>query len=123
MKKGFRTLREVDEACRFMFVGNDEIAYDPKAVEKVLKKDGGAGLAVLREVREVLAGAPAWEAEGLEEVVKGYCEGKGVGLGNVAQPIRVAVSGGTVSPPIFQSLGFLGRERTLGRIDRCLAAV
>jgi glutamyl-tRNA synthetase len=42
-------------------------------------------------------------------------------LGKVAQPIRVAISGGTVSPPIFQSLEFLGRSRALGRIDQCLA--
>jgi glutamyl-tRNA synthetase len=65
-------------------------------------------------------GANDWKAESLEGAVKGYCESKGLGLGNVAQPIRVAVSGTTVSPPIFQSLEFLGRERTLARIDRCL---
>jgi glutamyl/glutaminyl-tRNA synthetase len=44
-------------------------------------------------------------------------------LGKVAQPIRVAVSGGTVSPPIFQSLEFLGQSATLKRIDRCIANV
>jgi glutamyl-tRNA synthetase len=123
MKKGFRTLREVDEACRFFFVGDDGIVFDAKAVEKVLKKEGGAGLGVLREVREVLTGAGEWTAERLEGAVKGYAEGKGLGLGSVAQPIRVAISGTTVSPPIFQSLEFLGRERTLTRVDRCLAAV
>jgi glutamyl-tRNA synthetase len=72
-------------------------------------------------VRALLAGAPTWQADALEAVVKGYCDGKGLGLGNVAQPLRVAISGTTVSPPIFQSLEFLGRERALGRIDRCLA--
>jgi glutamyl-tRNA synthetase len=123
MKKGFRTLREVDEACRFFFVGDDGIVFDAKAVEKVLKKEGGAGLGVLREVREVLTGAGEWTAERVEGAVKGYAEGKGLGLGSVAQPIRVAISGTTVSPPIFQSLEFLGRERTLKRVDRCLAAV
>jgi glutamyl-tRNA synthetase len=40
----------------------------------------------------------------------------------VAQPIRVAVSGTTVSPPIFQSIEFLGRERTLERIERCMGS-
>jgi glutamyl-tRNA synthetase len=120
MKKGFRTLREVDESCRFFFVADDQITYDPAAVEKVLKKNDNAGLNVLRDVRGILAAAGKWRAEGLESAVKQYCETKGLGLGNVAQPIRVAVSGTTVSPPIFQSLEFLGRERTLGRIDRCL---
>ena len=47
----------------------------------------------------------------------------GLKLGKVAQPIRVAVSGGTVSPPIFESLEFLGRARTLARIDRCLGTL
>jgi glutamyl-tRNA synthetase len=120
MKKGLRTLREVDESCRFFFVPDDRIAYDPAAVEKVLKKNDGAGMKALGDVRGILVGANDWKAESLEGAVKGYCESKGLGLGNVAQPIRVAVSGTTVSPPIFQSLEFLGRERTLARIDRCL---
>jgi glutamyl-tRNA synthetase len=123
MKKGMRTLREADEPCRFFFVPDDQVAYDPKAVEKVLKKDNNAGLTTLRDVRALLADAPAWQADPLEAAVKQYCEQKGLGLGNVAQPIRVAVSGTTVSPPIFHSLEFLGRDRTLARIDRCLSAV
>jgi glutamyl-tRNA synthetase len=43
--------------------------------------------------------------------------------GAAAQPIRVAISGTTVSPPIFHSLEFLGKERSMARIDRCLASV
>jgi glutamyl-tRNA synthetase len=75
---------------------------------------------VLRDVRGILDLASDWTAERLEAVVKEYHEGKEMGLGSVAQPIRVAISGTTVSPPIFHSLDFLGRERTLKRIDRCL---
>jgi glutamyl-tRNA synthetase len=123
MKKGFRTLREVDELCRFFFHADDAIAFETKAVEKVLKKENGAGLAALGDVRELFAAAPDWKADALEAIVKQYCEQKGLGLGNVAQPIRVAISGTTVSPPIFQSVEFLGKERTLERIDRCLAVV
>jgi len=123
MKKGFRILREVDELCRFFFAPDDAITYDAKAVEKVLKKDSGAGLAILRELRGLLAGAVDWRAEALEGVIKQFAEGRSLGLGNVAQPIRVAISGTTVSPPIFQSLEFLGKERSLGRVDRCLAAI
>ena len=59
----------------------------------------------------------------IEEAVKRYCEQKQLGLGNVAQPIRVAISGTTVSPPIFASLEFLGREKTVRRIDRCLNSI
>lgn len=120
MKKGFRTLREVDEVSRFFFVADEAIAFDAKAVEKVLKKDNGAGLTVLKDLRSLLAEAQEWRHEALEAGVKQYCDARGLGLGNVAQPIRVAVSGGTVSPPIFHSLEFLGRGRTLARIERCV---
>jgi glutamyl-tRNA synthetase len=121
MKKGFRTLREVDETSRFFFVPDDSIVYDPKAVDKVLRKNDAAGLAALKDVRNLLATAPEWQHEALEVAVKQFAEAKGLGLGNVAQPIRVALSGTTVSPPIFDSLEFLSRERSLARIDRCLA--
>jgi glutamyl-tRNA synthetase len=123
MKKGFRTLREVDESCRFFFTPDDPIAYDPKAVDKVLKKDNNAGLSILRAVRDLLAAAPDWQAIPLEIAIKQYGESNNLGLGQVAQPVRVALSGTTVSPPIFQSLEFLGRDRSLNRIDRCLNAV
>jgi glutamyl-tRNA synthetase len=92
-------------------------------VDKVLKKDDGAGLNTLRALRGILAAAPAWQADPLEGAIKQYGESNGLGLGQIAQPIRVALSGTTVSPPIFQSLEFLGKDRTLGRIDRCLQFV
>lgn len=123
MKKGFRTLREVDESCRFFFTPDDQIAYDPKAVDKVLRKDNNAGLTTLCAVRDLLASAPDWQAVPLEISIKQYGESHNLGLGQVAQPVRVALSGTTVSPPIFQSLEFLGRDRSLNRIDRCLSAL
>jgi glutamyl-tRNA synthetase len=123
MKKGFRILREVDDLCRFFFYPDDQIAYDPKAVEKVLKKDNNTGLNTLKDLRTLLESAPTWQAEELEAAIKQYCESKSLGLGNVAQPIRVAISGTTVSPPIFHSLEVLGKTRSLARIDRCLATI
>ena len=69
----------------------------------------------------MLEGICDWTAANIEAAVNQYCEQKGLALGKVAQPIRVAVSGGTVSPPIFESLEMLGRERTLRRIERCLS--
>jgi glutamyl-tRNA synthetase len=122
MKKGFRTLREVDEPARFLFVEDDQIAYDPQAVEKVLTRNDHEGIRILREIHEVLAGVNDWTHGAIESAVKDYCEQKQLGLGKVAQPIRVAVTGGTISPPIFESLEFLGRERTLRRVERCISA-
>ncbi|MDQ3439216.1 MAG: glutamate--tRNA ligase [Planctomycetota bacterium] len=121
MKKGFRLLREVEEASRFLFQRDDEIVYQPDAIDKVLKKNDAQGVAALRDAREVLAGVGEWTVQTLEAAVNAYCGQKQLALGKVAQPLRVAASGGTVSPPIFDSLEFLGRERTLARIDRCLS--
>ncbi|MCC6240069.1 MAG: glutamate--tRNA ligase [Phycisphaerales bacterium] len=120
MKKGFRLLREVDELSRFLFVPDDQIDYQPQAVEKVLKKENNQGASVLRDLRQLLEGSATWEAGALEQQVQSYCSEKNLALGKVAQPLRVAVCGSTVSPPIFHSLAFLGRNRTLARIDRCL---
>jgi glutamyl/glutaminyl-tRNA synthetase len=119
MKKGFRLLRDLDESTRLFFIPDEQVAYDPQAIEKVLKKDNG--LEVLRQIRHVLDTVTNWTAAGLEGAVKGYGEQHGLGLGKVAQPVRVAISGTSVSPPIFESLEFLGRERTFKRIDRCLS--
>jgi glutamyl-tRNA synthetase len=121
MKKGFRLLRDVDEASRFLFVADDAIVYDPDAVEKVLRKGDGQGLAVVRDLRDLLAAQDDFSHAALEQAIQQYGEQKQLGLGKIAQPLRVAVSGGTISPPIFQSLEFLGKPRTLARIDRCLS--
>jgi glutamyl-tRNA synthetase len=120
MKKGFRLLREVDESSRFLFIADDQVVYDAGAVEKVLRKSDRQGQAILREVRDILDAGAEWNAAELENAIQRYCTAKQLGLGKVAQPLRVAVSGSTISPPIFQSLEFLGRQRTLARIQRCL---
>jgi glutamyl-tRNA synthetase len=57
----------------------------------------------------------------LHDVVNQTATELGVGMGKIAQPIRVAVSGGTVSPPIDVTLEVLGREITLARLERALA--
>lgn len=119
MKKGIHTLREIDDIARFFFVADEQIQYDPAAVEKVLRKQDG--LASLREILPVLQSTADWSAASLESAVKDWCEQKQLGLGKVAQPIRIALCGTTVSPPIFESLEFLGRDRTLRRIERCLS--
>lgn len=126
MNAGFHILREVDEKSRFLFVKEEQMVWDTEpggAVEKVLVKNEKQGLAALKDLIPLLEGVTAWEAPALEAAVKGYAEAKQLGLGKVAQPLRVAVSGGTVSPPIFESLVFLGKERTLARVKRCVASV
>jgi glutamyl-tRNA synthetase len=123
MNAGMRILREVEEKSRFLFVADDRLEYQAEAVEKVLRKNEGQGFAALKNVLGAIQAVTDWNAAALEEAVKKFCETSGLGLGKVAQPIRVAVSGSMVSPPIFETLAFLGRERALGRIGRCIGVV
>lgn len=120
MNAGFHVFAEVDQKSRFFFLDDGAIDYDAKAIEKVLHKGEPSGLELLRVLGQRLAALQDWKIESLEAAIKALCEERAVGMGKVAQPARLAVSGGTVSPPIFDTLAFLGRERTLARIDRCL---
>jgi len=114
-----KTLDDLFRANRFLVVADDAIEFDAKAVAKVLD---AKGIGHLRAMRERLAACSDWSAGSIEAVVKPYAdEHAGGKLGEVAQPLRVAVSGGTVSPPIFDTLVILGRESTLARIDRAVA--
>jgi glutamyl-tRNA synthetase len=74
----------------------------------------------LREARDALAGAPSWDTEELERILRGYVDEKGVKPKEVYQPIRVALTGTTVSPGIFESLSALGRDETLSRLEKAL---
>ncbi|UCG33634.1 MAG: glutamate--tRNA ligase [Phycisphaerales bacterium] len=118
--QGIRTFAQLDGKSRFIFVPDEQIRFDEKAVKKVLRKNDGEGLRVLADLLPRLEGLPDWTAEAIEGLLRGVCEETGLGLGKVAQPIRVAVSGGTISPTIFDTLVLLGRERTLTRIRRAL---
>jgi glutamyl-tRNA synthetase len=107
-----RTLNEMADASAFFFQA--AVTYDPKAVQKHLGPDARA---LLGRSRDVLAALPGWSAAAISEALNGLAASAGVGLGKVAQPLRVAVSGTSVSPPIDATLAILGRERTLQRID------
>jgi glutamyl/glutaminyl-tRNA synthetase len=112
---GARTLAEIEAKCRFAFISKDQIQYDEKAVQKVMIKDGG--LAVLPVIAQRLAALQPFTEEGLEAMLRGLAEERGVGLGKVAQPLRVALTGTTVSPSIFESVQLLGVVETLARIQ------
>lgn len=115
-----RTLHEPFDNGRFFVQDADAVEYDPKAIEKVLLKSDGEGLAVLRDTQPLLTACGQWTVEGLEQLLKDYAQKSARDMGRVAQPLRVAVSGGTISPPIFDTLFILGKDQTLARIDRCL---
>jgi len=111
-----KTLKEMAENSRFFF--SDDIRVDPKAVAKHLTPDGLAGLA---KVRARLAALKEWQAPAINDALNALATELQVGLGKIAQPLRVAVTGTAVSPPIDATLALLGRERALARLDAALA--
>lgn len=116
--EGFRTFRQVEEKVAFLFKSDDAILFDPKAVEKVLAKNDNAGFGVLQALQPQLSELNDWSKESIHQTISGYAEANGLGLGQIAQPLRVAVSGSTVSPSIDDTLELLGKTSTLGRIAR-----
>jgi len=110
-----KTMKEMAQNSRFFFV--DRIDIDPKSAAKHL---GGDALQTLAKVRERLAALPAWNAAALHNALNDLASELRSGLGKIAQPVRVAVSGTGVSPPIDATLELLGRERALGRIEAVL---
>ncbi len=108
-----KTLKEMAEASRFFF--ELPASYEEKAARKNLTPETAP---VLEQARSALGKLTDWAAPAIHAEIQGLAEAGGLGLGKVAQPIRVAVSGGSVSPPIDQTLAILGREETLKRLDR-----
>ena len=116
--EGARTLADIERKSRFLFSNNDTIEYDDKAAKKVLLKDDG--LAILAIVRDKLAAMDEFTEQAVEDMLRSLAGEKQVGLGKVAQPLRVALCGTTISLPIFDSVRMLGKEKTLNRIDNTL---
>lgn len=117
---GFRTFRDVDAKAGFAFVADDAVVYDDKAVQKVLAKNDGAGFAALAKLLVRLEHLEPWSGAAIESLLHGAAEEYDGKLGAVAQPLRLAVSGGTVSPAIGATLELVGKRGTLARIRRAL---
>ena len=118
-----RTLADASAAQgpgAFAWRADGDLAWEEAAVAKWLDRGEPDGWARLGEARGVLAGLESFEADGIEGAVGELAERLEVGMGKLAQPLRVAVTGGAASPPLGETLAILGREAVLGRIDRCL---
>jgi glutamyl/glutaminyl-tRNA synthetase len=120
IKPRARTLAEAVKGARFAVVGDRDYEFDAKAVEKVLKKGEPRGAEVLRDIVPALIAVEVWEAAPLQATIDTFSASRGIGMGAVAQPLRVALTGSTVSPPVGETLAILGKESTLKRIERCL---
>jgi glutamyl-tRNA synthetase len=112
-----KTLKEMAERARLWYVGIE--SYDEAAVNKHLL---GAS-DILGAARIALAAAPDWSTTGVDAALRGTAESLGLGMGKVAQPLRVAITGTQVSPSIEHTVFLCGREGALQRIDAALALI
>jgi glutamyl-tRNA synthetase len=111
-----KTLREMAERARIWYVEIGD--YDPAAAAKALVP---AAAAPLTAAREALAGLAEWSPAAIDAALKSAAAALGEGIGKLAQPLRVAITGTAVSPSIDHTVYLAGRERALARIDRALA--
>ena len=111
-----KTVREM--AVNSVFFFRAPTAYDEKAVRKHVTADVPA---LLGEASEELARLTEWSAPAIHTLISGLATAKGLSLGKLAQPIRLAVCGGTVSPPIDATLAILGKTEALARLARARA--
>ena len=108
-----KTLKEMAENSRYFF--GDTVALDEKAATKHLTVEAKALLQGFAAELQTIA---KWEALQLHETLKSFAEKHALGLGKIAQPLRVAVTGKTVGLGLYDCLAILGRERALERLGR-----
>lgn len=100
------------ESSRYCFEDFDD--WDPKAAKKNLRP---VILEPLRAARTALAALPKWQKADIAGAVEEVAARFELNMGKIGQPIRVAVTGGAVSPPIDVTVWLVGRERVLKRLD------
>jgi glutamyl-tRNA synthetase len=105
-------------AANSVFFFRAPAAYDEKAVRKHVSADV---LALLGEAARELGQLTDWSAPAVHALISSFATAKGVSLGKLAQPIRLAVCGGTVSPPIDATLAILGKTEALTRLAKAHA--
>ena len=109
-----KLLAEAVPMLRYLL--DEEVALDEKSVAKVLAKEGKGAKAAIVGAKRVLEGCE-WTCEAIEAAMRGLLDELGAKPRLVFQPVRVAVTGNMVSPPLFESIELLGRERTLARLQ------
>jgi len=110
-----KTLDEMAEAARFYY--EDTVSYDPVAADKVMKSEAMEPLNLLIQKMET---APVFTVSTLEAIFLSIIEITGLKLGKIAQPVRVALTGKTASPGIFEIMEILGKEQVLARLKQAI---
>jgi glutamyl-tRNA synthetase len=117
LKVRARTVHDIVRQAAPYF--RDEIEYDPDAVAKQWK-DASATAQLLTKMRERLSALASWTPDAMEEALRALAEEMGISGGKLFQPLRVALTGMSVSPGIFEVLLAMGRERALQRLDAAI---
>ena len=117
-KERVKTIAEMAEQSRLFYEDFEE--YDEAAAKKHLRP---VVFEALRQVKESLAGLGAWDKEAIHGAINAVAEGQAMKFGKIAQPLRVAVTGGAVSPSIDVTLQLLGRDKVLSRLARALEVI
>ncbi len=108
-------LSELPDLVRFLFVGEEAFVVDPAAAAKAL---GEGSAAVLTAAADALTALEPWNAESVQAAIDGALLEGGLGLkrGKAYTPLRAAVCGASIAPPLPESIALLGRERALRRL-------
>jgi glutamyl-tRNA synthetase len=113
-----KTLVELAGSLRYYIV--EDVTFDEKAKEKFLNEKS---LSLMKDLKDALASLSEFTHAGLEPVFKSVVDKHGVKLGALAQPVRVAMTGGTESPGIYEVLEVLGKDKTLKRLEKAIRAI
>ncbi len=111
LKERAKTLVDLLDSASYLYAARP-LALDEKAASILV--EGRERLAALVPRLKLL---PEWSAESTEAAVRGFAEESGIKLGQVAQPLRAALTGRSTSPPVFDVMAVLGREESLGRLQ------
>ena len=120
VQERLRTLNEAPEMLRFFFAEPE--AYRP---EQLIPKgrDAAAATTALENARSTLATLPDWTPETIEAALRALAERQGWSSRDLFMTLRVAITGRTVTPPLIESIGRLGKDRVLARLDRAASAL
>ncbi len=121
LNAGAKTFAQMEIKSRFAFISDDDIIYDAKAVKKVLLKDNVAQ--ILTEIKQALSTMSNPTVDKIELLLRNMAEEKQLGLGKIAQPLRVAIAGNTVSLPIFNAVMMIGIDSTITRIYQAIGLI
>jgi glutamyl-tRNA synthetase len=121
VQERMNTLSEAVDMLGFLFIPDEDFGIDPDAASKVLTPESGA---VLEAASKALEDLPDWTTEAIEQTLRAsLVDGLGLKAKNAFGPVRVAISGRRISPPLFESMELLGRESSLRRLEQARASL